>query len=267
MNELIEKDESVFGETVYKAIQKLPQKLIEESEESLRKRVNPSLKMYELRRAFWEELTLAQDEQRKMIVKRVYEGKFSKGHFYDVILKNQDKLAWVLHPLVAYEDRTMAMLDKGLERYEDLLNIDITVKKRRNTGKKDDDGKTIWEDYTDVCPKKAEVLFKVIKDVKDRVKGTAIQRQVNIHASEPKVSKGKAELDMDMVEAKIKELQKQLGEGSVLDGDTSADVCEEVVRDSDIQGEGIIEGTVTGRSCDEPEERESEAPRPEPTDH
>ena len=61
-----------------------------------------------------------------------------------------------------------------------------------------------------MCPKKAAVLLQVIKNLEDRIKGTAIQRQVNVNASEP-TKKTKSELDMSEVERKLMELEKQLG--------------------------------------------------------
>lgn len=194
---------SVYSDRVKEAIESVPQELYSLSEEALRVRVKPTLKLYEVKRAFWEELLMAQERGVTMRNWRIYDGKVSKAYFYEKILTDPAKMAWITSPLDSYEDKSKAALDMVTSRYEDLINMEITTTKKRKV-----DGE--WEEYVEVCPKKAAVLLQVIKNLEDRIKGTAIQRQVNVNASEP-TKKTKSELDMSEVERKLMELEKQLG--------------------------------------------------------
>lgn len=236
-----ENDIVVYGDSLATAIKNIPDEVMDDSEENLREDINPDNKMYEMRRAFWEEMVLAQNESRKMVTKRIYDGKYTKSYFYNHILKDVRKVAWMIHPLVEYNCTVQAILDRGLERLPELVNMEITVKKRRKV-----DGE--WVEWEETCPKKALVLWQVVKDLQDRIKGTAIQRQAVIHATEPSDSKAKPELSMEAVTARLKELEGKLGEGDALDGDTTRDVSKEVARDIDEQSGRDIETTCEKRS-------------------
>jgi hypothetical protein len=198
---------SVYTDKVKDAIESIPQELYSLSEDTLRHRVKPTIKLYEVKRAFWEELLMAQEEKRGMRNWRVYDGKVSKAYFYEKILRDPQKMAWITSPLDSYEDKSKAALDMVSQRYEDLISIDIMTTKKRKVGDE-------WEEYREVCPKKAMVLLQVIKNLEDRIKGTAIQRQVNVHTREPENKK--ARLDMSEVEKKLIELEQKLGEGNAV---------------------------------------------------
>ena len=211
---------SVYSDRVKEAIESIPQELYSLSEEALRVRVKPTLKLYEVKRAFWEELLMAQERGKPMRNWRIYDGKVSKAYFYEKILTDPAKLAWITSPLDSYEDKSKAALDMVTQRYEDLINMDINTTKKRKV-----DGE--WEEYQEVCPKKALVLLQVIKNLEDRIKGTAVQRQVNVHTSEPSERKSKSELNMDMVNERLRELESKLGSGDDTGEDRSARVLRE----------------------------------------
>lgn len=184
-------------------IEQIPQELLELSERDLRKKLNPSLKLYEVKRAFWEELYRAQEENREMRMWRVYDGKFSKQYFYDKVIKDFYKLAWIISPLNSYEEKTKAALDKISERYEELIGMEITTRRKVKT----EDGSFDW--ITEVDPKKAALLLAVIKNLEDRVKGTAIQRNVTANIEAPKDKS--VSVSMDRLDDRLKELEEQLG--------------------------------------------------------
>ena len=238
-------DVSVYTDKVKDAIESIPQELYSLSEETLRYKVKPTLKLYEVKRAFWEELLLAQERGGSMRNWRVYDGKVSKAYFYDKILTDPLKMAWITSPLDSYEDKSKAALDMVTQRYEDLINMDITTTKKRKVGDE-------WEEYSEVCPKKAMVLLQVIKNLEDRIKGTAIQRQVNVNANEPS-KKTKAELNMEEVNNRLKELEEQLhGVPVEVAYDSGEDNDERVLRengspnereDSGSEGDNTIEAS------------------------
>ena len=193
---------SVYTDKMKEAIESIPQELYLLSEEALRVRVKPTLKLYEVKRAFWEELLMAQERGKPMRTWRIYDGKMSKTYFYEKVLNSTLKMAWITSPLDAYEDKSKAALDMVTARYSDLINMEITTIKKRKV-----DGE--WEEYTETCPKKAMVLLQVIKNLEDRIKGTAIQRQVSVTTNEP-TKKSKSELNMSEVENRLMELEYRL---------------------------------------------------------
>jgi len=222
-----EKNLSVYSDRVKEAIEVIPQELYLLSENQLIGRVKPTLKMYEIKRKFWEELLVAQERGKRMRNWRVYDNCCSKEYFYRDIISNPAKMAWITSPLDSYEDKSKAALDMVTQRYEDLISMDINTTKKRKV-----DGE--WEEYQEVCPKKALVLLQVIKNLEDRIKGTAVQRQININTNEPS-KKTKGELDMDAVNSRLIELEEQLNETNGQEGIRGEDV-------GDSEGEDLESG-------------------------
>jgi hypothetical protein len=200
---------TVYSSALEKAISEIPDDIRYMSEERLRNKIQPTLKLYEVKRAFWEELTEAQQRGKKMRMWRIHQNLCNKEYFYRII-RDPNKMAWIISPLVHYEDKTKAALDAVSERYEELINMDITTTKRI----KNADGQ--YELVTETDPKKALVLLQVIKNLEDRIKGTAVQRQLSVHTDRPRDAEGSGTgaLDMDAVNDRLKELESQLG-GSI----------------------------------------------------
>jgi hypothetical protein len=197
----------VYTDVVKRAISEIPEDLLYLSEEALRNKLNPSIKYYEVKRSFWEEYTLAHDRGVNMRNWRIYDGKYSKTFFYKIFLKNKTLLAWIISPMVQYEDRVSAALDRSLERYDELINMDITSTKKI----KDPSAETGYRIVTETDPKKALVLLQVIKNLEDRVKGTAVQRQVSVTTSEPSGQGIKsATINKEAIDKRLQELETKL---------------------------------------------------------
>ena len=204
MSDVIRRNtDTIFTEVLLRRIQEIPQEYRDSSELTLRKLANPDLHLYELKRSFWKEMERVDREGGRFIATNVYVDLTSKAYFYESVLRKPKKLAWILSPMVKYEIKTKAILDKLTDRYDELVNMEITTTKR----KKNADGE--WEEYKEVDPRKAMVLLQVIKNVEDRVNGLAIQKQITISTSEP--SEKRASLDMGAVNERLKELEEKLG--------------------------------------------------------
>lgn len=208
-NYLPVKNKSVYTEALMTSLGNIPEEYHEMSEDKLREQFNPTLKMYEIKQKFWIELTAASTSDRKMSMTNVYEGVVSKEYFYRCVLKDTKKMAWVIHPLTTYENRVDAALQRATERYEDLVNMDISVTKKRKV-----DGE--WVEYQDICPKKAGILLSTIKQLEDRKLGVAVQRQINVNQTEKTV---KAEpVDGEKIDDRLKEIEQKLGSmGDIVD--------------------------------------------------
>jgi len=249
---------SVYSDAITEAIARIPSAILELDEDQLRKKIDPSIKDYELKRAFWAEVVAKQAKRRKMILTKVYRNIFSKESFYRII-KDPARMAWLIHPVTSYEDKTQAALDKVTERYEELISMEITSTKKV----KDEDGEDKW--ITEVDPKKALVLLSVIRNLEDRLKGTSIQRQVTVNTGRPTDGSGNAVGTMNMQEVKdrMKELEHQLGDkGGFSEG-------ESVAHGHEMSGEGESGDTtvqVRGHGGDENDEQLSDKLTPKTID-
>lgn len=195
----------VYTDSIKAAIENIPQELIVKSESELRKLVKPSYQKYQLKNYFWDEIARATNAGSKMIASRVYEKITHRQHFYTTILKDQELMAWIMTPVVEYEVKARAALDKISERYEELINMEITSLKRI----KDEDGEYRVIEETD--PKKALVLLQTIKNLEERVKGSSIQRQVSVNANAPDTGRGEElTLSMEAVEKKLEDLNHKI---------------------------------------------------------
>jgi len=200
---------TVYSDKIKECIEAIPDHIRSMDEEELRKEIDPNIKLYQVKRSFWEEITRVQGSGKRMIVAKVYNNIMGKEYFYDMI-KDAHKMAWIINPLTSYEDKTQAALDKVTERYDELINMPITSHKKI----KDKEGNDEWIEEVD--PKKALVLLQVIRNLEDRIKGTAVQRQVSVHTNKPgdTAGSGSGTLDMGAVNDRLKELEHKLG-GSV----------------------------------------------------
>lgn len=195
----------IYTDAIRNAIEAIPQELIVKSEEELRKLVKPSYQNYQFKNYFWDEMARATNTGTRMVARRIYEKMFCRQHFYDRVLKNKELMAWVITPIVEYENKAKAALDKISERYEELINMEITTVKRI----KGEDGEYRIIEETD--PKKALVLLQTIKNLEERVKGSSIQRQVSVSTNTPETGRGEElALDMKAIENKLEELQKKV---------------------------------------------------------
>ena len=223
---------SIYKGKLREFIDLIPEEILNMSEESLRERINPTLRLYQCKILFHKETLAAQKEGRPFMSSNAIRGVINQTNFHKDILRHPLKLAWVLSPLITYENATRAALFKATERYEELVSMEVTITKRKKV-----DGE--WVEYKETCPRKVMALMYVIKNLEDRIKGMAIQRQITIGASKPTEEATATSLNMEAIENKLKELENKLGGD---DGDR--EVC------SDANGVG--KGTIGGYTEDQP---------------
>ncbi len=139
----------------------------------------------------------------------IFRGVCTATYYYHGFLKDPYKVAYALQPIVQYENKMEALLESAISRYKDLINMDITSPKIITV--LDENGKKVSKQVVDIDPKKAMVLLNVIKSVEERVKGSVLQKNLNITAAEPKTEDGEsASLDVSMVDKRIAELEHKL---------------------------------------------------------
>jgi hypothetical protein len=202
-----EKQLSLYTDRLRSAIEDIPEHFLLMTEAELRNLASPSWKLYQLKQSFWKEFVRAEKEMVTMINTNIYRGIYNKKHYYEVIMNSPIILAWMILPLVEYEDKVSAALHKASDRYDELINMEITTTKKVKD--KEAEGGFRFVEETD--PRKALVLLQTLKNLEERVKGAALQRQVSITANSPSDGGGDVStLDMDKIDERMIELERKL---------------------------------------------------------
>lgn len=203
-------NKNLYSPAFIRAIEKLNPDDLLLDEDTLRSRFKATILDHELKQAFWKELALAQKQSRKMKDANVYQGRCVSSYFYSKVLMDKNRMPWMLHPVSSYEDKIESILDSTVQRYNEILQMDISCQRARMEW--DDEAnkyKRVY--YTDTDAKKALVLLQAIKNIEDRVKGATLQKQLMIKTSTPSVREDEtADIDMVAVDARLKELEGKL---------------------------------------------------------
>src|ERR1035437_6862493 len=115
----------IEGDALSNAVMKVPSELWTLDESALRDRAKPTRTDYGLRLALWNELRIASAENRPIPPGRIYAGICSAQHWYQNVLGNPEKLAWLLVPLQEYEQSLEPLLALSTERLFEILNMSI----------------------------------------------------------------------------------------------------------------------------------------------
>jgi len=207
----------IYSNLMLRCINKIPDDIKHLSERDLLALARPSNKMYSLKRAFWDEFLKCQASGSMMSPARIFRGIVARDTF-NGMMENEARMAWFIAPIICYEKQIVGIMDKAIDRYDDLLEMEITVTRKV---KNKESGE--YEDVTQTCPKKAAVLLATLNSVQDRVKGTAVQKSVTVNTSSPgKIAEDKSDLDMNLVDIRLKELEERLSGDIItinIDGD------------------------------------------------
>jgi hypothetical protein len=174
------------------AIMRVPLELRVMNEAELKSAVEfkPTRADYALRTSFWREFDKAAALGRDRIVtSHIFAGIVTEPYFYQHFLEQPHRVAWLVLPQQTYSKEMEAILARGTERLWELMEMDVTDAKGK------------------VDSRKAEVLLKVISEVKNRVKGMAVQR-VNKQSVNLNLPAGNRAVPVQSME----ELKKRLAE-------------------------------------------------------
>lgn len=203
--------EGTMPYVVIAAYKKIPPEIFDLTLEELESRADIGYHDSQVKTAFWKTYKQATKARTRMTLTSIMISTSSNVRgFRNRFLKNPAKLAWLLTPITPYQNHVDTLLDKSVERYQELISMDITTTKKLKY--KDDDGVEHEKIVSEVDSRKAMVLLSVIKNLEERSLGSSIQRNVSINASEPKADKdSRSEIDMDAVNKKLLELESKLG--------------------------------------------------------
>lgn len=182
------------------------------TEASLREAAHADDQDDRVRIAFWDEYDRACTNNTKMLLSRFLQGTIPLETWLAVYERNPYKFLFVITPIKSYAQAMRALLNRGLDRLNDILALPIV----RSDGKPD----------TAVISQ----VMKAIQMIDLRVKGSIIQKvqiqqqslQVNANVSQKALS----ELTIEELEAMSKKLDKMSSQ------EFPADVKEQLEEDS-----------------------------------
>ena len=199
---------------VQRALKQTPKEILTLSEHELKERLKPSYEMSLLRFRFFEEYIQAQTHSRKISLKNVLKGSATPQYFESLLEKSAEAVAWIVMPPKDYHLMISESMVLGFQRIRDILELPLFDKK--------------GEPNTKV----ADTILKAVGVLENRVFGPQTQkldvRQVthnltqnsahqspSLHNMGPHetantqklIEQGAEDLDLDVIEKKIKELK------------------------------------------------------------
>ena len=175
---------------------------LDADERALKKVVNDALRKADrnpigplenrLRVGFWNEYNRAQDVRGKMDMTRVFAGVCTSQYFFHNVLRNKERLAWMLCPPVAYMNAMEEALLHGIEQIRDILDAPLYDKKGT------------------LISKNAELLLRTVQWLDQRVKGAIIQkmdtRSLVLHGNMNDKPQNSEPVSVDQLQKQIDEL-------------------------------------------------------------
>lgn len=172
---------SLLPNAVKDAINSVPEELLNLPEKQFCKIYEPNSNDRYIRMNLWNEYTRATRSGTKMISARIFHNVMTAGAFNAKFLANPHRVAFMLIPPHQYTLRMQNLLDRSLSKLEDILDMELTEKS-------------------------APTILKAALGIRDVVKGTAVQRNINVTADVSDSQK----LTPDMIDKKIEELRGKL---------------------------------------------------------
>jgi hypothetical protein len=184
-----------------RALEDVPVNLLFMGEDQLRREVFPSVRLNQIRIAFWKEYDMAHSSLSKMTLKGMIG--FLDGlptiHVRDA-LQTPTSLAWILCPPMSYDNMLEEALARGLGRINEILSLSFY----------DTDG--------DLDPKVVELILKATAflDVRKhgmpttRTETTATVNQLSVNVTRRDLKQLGQHSRIEDIDAKIKQLESKM---------------------------------------------------------
>lgn len=144
-------------EAIESVVQDYPQYL-EASEVNLYEILKPTELDDRLRLSFWKEYNRAQDNGIGMKMANVYSPIMSMENFYHKVLKNPDRVAWMIKPPEEYMISLEASLNHGKNNLDKIMKMNL------------------FDEQGNLKKNEASIFLKAYELLDNRVKGAVIQR-------------------------------------------------------------------------------------------
>ncbi len=167
--------ESLLTNRLQELVQELPKELVDCTEEEYLKDYEPNKIDLMLRKSFWEEYDKVQAENLPtMDVGRIYDRICTKQTFYQRVVCNPKRLAFIVKEPERLNPKFKRIMDHGISRLEDLV---VNAKLQFPNGHMDAKG--------------AKVVLDIVEFLYSRVYGSVIQKHqvqqqsLHLHAKVP----------------------------------------------------------------------------------
>lgn len=168
---------NIVPESWKKYIKAIPAKYFEMGEQKLENAVEPTANTCRLRMRFWDEYQRAQDNVKMIQGSRVYYGIVPKEWFERTYLANPEALAWIMLPPKNYIVAMQEILDKGFDRFREIVRYPITQKiPVFSSGKPvfDENGKMVFKEVPNTAVMKE--IVHIVELILNRVQGAVVQK-------------------------------------------------------------------------------------------
>jgi len=211
----ISRRDKIYPVSIVNMVDECLGEVINKNPVQVERMANPEPIFYEIRDAFWREVEIAEDSGRKVNLDAVCNGIMPLPMFNSSLKSNRYLAAWLVMPVVKYEKRIKSMLDSATKRYEEILTMPLKVKKFKKIKKEQGEDETL--EYEEYDMSRVNTWLKLMSQLENRVHGSAVQKQLVMNTTEPDVKPGEtAELDMDELNKKLKELEGKMHD-SIID--------------------------------------------------
>lgn len=175
---------SLLSPKVQTAILNIPDELLMMNEEELEHKFKPSNLDFMIRRRLWEKFREAGALGLSNIPNiEIYRGICTDQNFYDRVLKNPEKLAWLIHPVQDPDEMLKEAYEFSLKKVREILRMPVDAKS-------------------------APAILKAAEFLTNRVKGPVVQRletrnlNVSVDSEKPMTN--------DEISEKLLELQEKI---------------------------------------------------------
>lgn len=157
-------------------VRALPPHLIGCPEKELRKGFRPDDMLERLKISFWDEFRLSQNQKRPMMMQNVLNGLCSKPYFYEKVVKDKLKLAWLITPPPEEILVQKQLIQIGLKRLQEVLELPvIEVTYRDLKGKQSNSPR--FKTIRKVNVPLIKEIRGIVEMLQNRVYGSVIQKQ------------------------------------------------------------------------------------------
>lgn len=141
-----------------KAAMEIPGHLLGMSAQTLRNKIKANSMDEQLRVSFWEEFLIASDNNQRMRIEAIYPRVCVREYFYKHFVDNPARFAYMLHPPAEYMLQMKSLLQLGLRRFEEILQMPLVNEKGV------------------VNSKLVSEIVRIVMLVDNRVKGAVVQK-------------------------------------------------------------------------------------------
>jgi hypothetical protein len=188
----------------------------------------------QLRMAFWSEYDSAQNNQRKFIPRHVYMNVVHRSTWYNQVLPDPKRLAWIMCPPGSYVAKTTEVFHAGLDLMMEYIRLGVNI-----------------DDKGNIDSKLAMVQEKIFRGAEVRTRGAipmhvmqkTMSYNVNKNVDDTKQSPTTHGTKIEDLEAELQQLRQQVAsqEQQQIAATSSADSSESDIIDVTPQKEPVKE--------------------------